>query len=380
MYYSAIKSRADRILDNLKGWRTDRKILVIESDDWGSIRMPSKEVYEECLKAGYPVNRTEYERYDSILSQDDLELLFNLLSIFRDKNGNHPVVTANCVVTNPDFDRIRRDNFGNYYFELITETFNRYPKHQNNFKIWKEGIKNKILFPQFHAREHLNVSLFMEALKNRDSDALFGFENRMPGCISKNDEIKGNSYIEATRYNSTEDKKYKLDIFLEGLDLFEKLFGYRSETIIPPNYTWSPDYDEAVQAKGVIAFQGTRKMTEPLLNGGNREHIYFLGGKNNFHQVYLVRNAFFEPTSMYKLKIKDPVGRCLSDISIAFRMHKPAIICSHRINYCGFIDESNRNKTLMMLQRLFKTALKKWPDIEFMNSGQLVKVINDGNN
>jgi len=32
-------------LVNIPGWRTNRKIVVIESDDWGSVRMPSREVY-----------------------------------------------------------------------------------------------------------------------------------------------------------------------------------------------------------------------------------------------------------------------------------------------------------------------------------------------
>ena len=29
---------------NIPGWRTKRKLVVIESDDWGAIRMPSKEI------------------------------------------------------------------------------------------------------------------------------------------------------------------------------------------------------------------------------------------------------------------------------------------------------------------------------------------------
>lgn len=34
---------------NLPGWRTNRKIVVIESDDWGSIRMPSLTILENWL-------------------------------------------------------------------------------------------------------------------------------------------------------------------------------------------------------------------------------------------------------------------------------------------------------------------------------------------
>ena len=37
---------------NLRGWKTNRKIVVIESDDWGSIRMASLKSYTNLLKIG----------------------------------------------------------------------------------------------------------------------------------------------------------------------------------------------------------------------------------------------------------------------------------------------------------------------------------------
>ena len=359
---------------NIQGWRTNRRIVVIESDDWGSIRMPSRDVYEKCLKAGYPVDKTPYERFDSLLSCADLELLFELLTGFRDKSGNHPVITANSVVTNPDFEKIENSDFEKYYYESITDTFKKYPEHTNNFKLWKEGIKNGLFFPQFHAREHLNVSMFMDALRRKEPDVLFSFGNRMPGCIKTGSELKGNSYVEATNYNSLSDKQQKLDIFLEGLDLFEKLFGYRSESIIPPNYIWSPDFNKAVLNKGVMYFQGIRKFREPSMNGSFRYYSVYTGKRNQLGQTYIVRNCFFEP-SMFKLGIANPVGKCLSDMDIAFRMRKPAIIGSHRLNYAGFIDEKNRDRTLKMMNGILTAALKRWPDIEFMTSEQLGKTI-----
>ena len=360
---------------NLYGWRTPRKIVVLESDDWGSIRMPSREVYEKCLKAGYPVDKIAYEKYDSLLSQDDLELLFDLLLSYHDKNGNHPLITANCVVANPDFDRIRQDNFENYYYELILDTFKRYPEHSNNFRLWKEGINNKIFFPQFHAREHLNVSLFMNTLRKGNDDIHFGFENQMPGIIPRGTENKGNIYVEATKYVSLEDKEEKLLIYLEGLDIFQKLFGFRSETVIPPNYIWSPDFDKPTLEKGVKFFQGNRKICEPVAEGKFKYHTSFLGKKNKVGQTYLIRNALFEP-SLFKLGIQDPVSECLSEIKIAFKLQKPAIISSHRINFVGFIDKTNRDRTLKMLNQLLSSALRKWPDIEFLTSDQLGRTIN----
>lgn len=369
-----IKRIAGRVFFNFDGWRTNRKIVVIESDDWGSIRMPSHDVYAKCLKEGYPVDRIAYERYDSLLSQADLDLLFHLLASFEDNQGNHPIITANCVVANPDFKKIKQDNFLRYHYELITNTFKRYPNHSSNFKLWQAGIEKRLFFPQFHAREHLNVSLFMEALQKGDPDVLWGFENEMPGCISKGPVLRGNKFVEATRYFSDEDKKAKQSIYLEGLSLFEKLFGYKSESIIPPNYIWSPDFNKAVFEKGVKFFQGNRKMIEPMPGNKPKYHSYYLGQKNHWGQTYLVRNATFEP-SMFKLKIKDPVDRCLSDIAIAFRMNKPAIISCHRINFVGFIDVANRDRSLLLLSSLIKRILQKWPDVEFMQSTQLANII-----
>ena len=39
-------------ISNLPGWRTNRKIVVIESDDWGSIRMPSLTIFEKFALKG----------------------------------------------------------------------------------------------------------------------------------------------------------------------------------------------------------------------------------------------------------------------------------------------------------------------------------------
>lgn len=362
-----------RIAKNIRGYRTNRKIVVIESDDWGSIRMPSREIYQKWLKMGYRVDQIAYERYDSLASEDDLELLFDLLLSFKDRNENHPVITANALTANPDFDKIRDSGFQNYEYELITETFKRYPCHSNCLSLWKKGLESGVFFMQSHGREHLNVSEFMSALQSGDKDVHVGFDHRMPGSIPKN-RTTGNRYVEALRYTSKQDKQEKLDMILEGLNLFEKLFGYRSESFIPPNYIWSPDFNEAVSKQGVRFIQGQRKLKEPIENGHVQYHANYTGKRNRFGQTYLVRNAVFEP-SLSKQKSGDPVDSCLKDISAAFRMKKPAIITSHRINYVGFIDESNRDQNLKRLERLLNEILKRWSDVEFMNSAELGRLI-----
>ena len=74
-----IKQTITHNLLNIPGWRTKRHIVVIESDDWGSIRMPSKEVYDKLLNKGIRVDKCHYCSNDTIASEDDLSLLFDVL-------------------------------------------------------------------------------------------------------------------------------------------------------------------------------------------------------------------------------------------------------------------------------------------------------------
>ncbi len=89
---------------NIRGWKTKRKFVVIESDDWGSIRMASKEVYNLLLSKSVPVNKSYFTKYDSLETNEDLFELQDVLSKFKDINNRNPIITFNCVVANPDFD------------------------------------------------------------------------------------------------------------------------------------------------------------------------------------------------------------------------------------------------------------------------------------
>lgn len=358
-----------RSLGNLPGWRTNRHIVVFESDDWGSIRTPSKEVYEICLKQGYQADKNIFSKYDSLASEDDLSLLFDLLASFSDINGNPPAFTANCLVANPDFEKIKRDDFEVYHFELITETFKKYPNHIKCFDLWMKGIETKVFKPQSHGREHLNASRFLHDLKQGNKDARFAFDMQMPGIFAKDDVAMGNNYIVALEYKDEADKISKGDILREGLELFSKLFGYESKSFIATNYVWSPDHEKTLSESNVQYLQGSKYQLIPNGNySGFKKRYHYLGQKNRWGQLFLTRNGHFEPSLNPGV---DWVSSCLADIQSAFFWNKPAIISTHRINYVGFIDQQNRDKSLFLLKELLRQILIKWPDVEFFTSDEL---------
>lgn len=120
-----LKQALTHNLLNIPGWRTKRHIVVIESDDWGSIRMPSIEVYDKLIKDGVRLGKYGYEKVDTIASRDDLEKLFEVCDSFKDINGRPVVITANAVVANPDFQKIKESGFSTYFYEPITTTMER---------------------------------------------------------------------------------------------------------------------------------------------------------------------------------------------------------------------------------------------------------------
>ena len=255
---------------NSRGWRTERKIVVFESDDWGSIRMPSKEIFNEFLAEGMPIDKLEYLKYDSLESNKDLESLLDLLISFRDTNGQHPVITANTIMTNPDFEKIRNSDFQEYHFELFTETLNRYPKHEKVIDLYKKGLENKVFFPQFHGREHLNINRWMKALQNSSSNARKAFDRNFFDLSTRYDEITEERFVDALNASVNEDLDDQGKRLTEGAQIFENIFGFRSRSFIAPCYIWHPKIEQCLEKIGVNIIQTSSLQRIPVLNEKNR--------------------------------------------------------------------------------------------------------------
>ena len=369
----SLKRTITHNLLNIPGWRTRRRILVIESDDWGSIRMPSREVYEEMLKRGLRVDRDPYCRYDNLATAEDLEALFDVLGSVRDKNGRPAVLTANAVVANPVFDKIKESGFNEYFYEPFTETLKRYPKHDGAFEMWRQGMAAGLFHPQFHGREHLNVRKWLDVLKSGEDATCFAFEKGTFGLTSAVSPTIEKGYMGAFDSCEPEDLAYYKQSISEGLNLFETMFDYRSESFIATTYTWSPGIEPYLLEGGVKYLQGMVTQRVPL-DGGTRfthKKNNFTGRRSPIGLTYVTRNCFFEPS---QLKV-DSVADCMNRIAIAFRWGKPAVISAHRVNFIGNIVEANRTNSLKSLGDLLKRVVRKYPDIEFMTTDELGKLI-----
>jgi len=354
-------------LVNIPGWRTKRKIIVIESDDWGSIRMPSTKVYKRALAKGIRVDKCPFNRLDTLANDDDLNALFETLTKIKDSKGRCLPITANTLAANPDFERIRKNNFLDYHYENFTVTLQKYYPNRDIFNLWREGIYKKIFHPQFHGREHLNVIRWMKNLKKDLPETKFAFDNDFFGISTTITTEERKSYQAAFDLETKEDLKFHKEIITDGLGLFKKIFNFRSKSFIAPNYVWSTGLETHLHNLGVDTIQGARSQWDPSsLNLVLKRH--FMGNKNNKDQVYLIRNVIFEPALNRTI---DSVANALKQVDIAFRWHKPAVISSHRLNYIGALNERNRKENLFLLNKFIEKAKEKYPDLIFMTSDEL---------
>ena len=368
--FKQAKKEIRRNLYNIPGWRTKRKIVVIESDDWGSIRMPSANAYRHLQAHGYRPETDPYLKYDSLASEEDLNLLFEALDSVKDKNGNSAIMTANAVMGNPDFTKIRDSGFSEYFYETIAKTFARYPNHNKSLAMWQQGREKRLFYPQFHGREHLNVECWLRGLRSGESALKEAFDLNMISISSVASSLRFH-YMEGLDYYSIDGKWSTIQSLNEGLDLFADLMGYPSQSFIANCYIWSDEHEEALAAKGVKYLQGILTQLTPTLHEGRHDlkvSRRFLGQQNKFGQCYLVRNVFFEPSLMPS---GDVVSECLHRIKLAFRWRKPAVICSHRLNFIGGIDSENRGSNLRKFKMLLNAIVRMWPEVEFMTSVQL---------
>lgn len=348
---------------NCTGKTLPGRFLVIESDDWGAIRTPSRHALEAFEKRGLDLANSAYKN-DSLASNEDLDELFNVLQSIRDGKGNPVKITANAIMVNPDFEKIRASNFTKFYFEDFRETLQKYPAHDKAFSIWQQGITNGVFMPQFHGREHLQYKRWLKVLQAGNKDALYCFDHGTT-YSGKGDY----SFMEAYDWDHPGDVEEHKKIIAEGLFLFKNVFGFASKSFIAPCYNWDPEIEGVLKSNGVRWLQGLRNQMVPT---GSFDHYtilpHYFGEVNQLGLKYNIRNCFLEPSL---LPGKDWVDSCLAQIQSAFFWRRPAVICSHRINYIGLIDQRNRDRGLRDLKILLHRVLKKWPDVQFISTDQL---------
>ena len=364
-----------RNLSNLFGFKTNRKVVVFESDDWGSVRTQSNEAYQKMQKSGLELDRSNFTKYDALESNSDLESLFQVFRNHMDSTGRHPVFTPMCVVANPDFEKIKESNFGAYYYEPFTETCRKYPEHDRVHELWLHGIHERLFVPQLHGREHINAKRWTDALKEGNEGLRLAFDNGSFGASwYKGQQLP--EHLAAFDPEKASDIHALHQVTRDAGKLFVEICGYRPKHFIASNSPEPRELEQTLKEIGVEYLTRYKIQRYPLGDGKFEKQFNWLGKKNNLGQIYLTRNAGFEPSDS---NVQNPIESCINDIHIAFKWGKPAIISSHRVNYIGYLDKNNRERGLNQLNDLLGLILRQWPEVQFLTSVELGDLIKSNN-
>lgn len=350
--------------------KCNKKQLIILSDDWGSIRIKSAKDQQALIKKGLTINN-RFDQYDSLETNEDLELLFEVLTKYKDNKGNHPVITAVTNTGNPDFLKIKEANFQEYAYETIDKTYQRYDHSNKVLGLIEKGIENNIFIPQSHGREHVQMNWWMNEIKIKNSFTRKFFENEFFFTPTQflNGNYRNRDIAAAFDVMTQNDIESQKRIIKSALNDFEQLFGYRSKLFTPPAMFYSPTIENELKNHGVEWLDVGRFFKVPLVGGSEKRQLNYLGRKKKSGLKVLVRNGMFEPN------ISDSdngVSRALNDIEQAFKAKQPAILSNHRATFVGRIDLKNREKGLKSLNELLKAVTKKWPDVEFISATDFI--------
>lgn len=345
-----------------------RRIVVFESDDWGSIRMPSKYVYNALLSKGLKIEGDRYCKFDSIAKEEDLFALFECLSNHRDSNDKNPVVTTNFITGNPDFAKILESGFNSYHVKSLHETLQEIGG-QKLCTLWKEGIAEGFICPQYHGRDHVHVERWLKKLRDSDKFLREAFNYGVFGIPLP---PFNSEYLMAALDYSESYGNLLSQSLNEGLTLFKQFFDKSPLSFIAPCYIWTKETEEVLNGLGIRYLQSSKVQLVPISNSlGRRRYFYkfhWLGQRNTFGQIYLPRNCFFEPSLNQDY---DWIDDCMYRVHRLFSCNNPAIISTHRVNFIGSIHHSNRSKSLKSLDILLQRIIRQWPNVEFMSSAEL---------
>ncbi len=356
----------------VRATKLSKKIVVIESDDWGSERIPNKKTQDVLKSFGVDMTSNPYSRLDTLERLDDLEMLGNILKNLYNMHGKKVKITTNFILSNPDYNKIIDEEYENYYYKLFFQT---YQDRDGNSTVWekiKKLTEEGYFHPQFHGREHINVQLWLDALRKGNYFFLKAFDL---GCFAidlPNSKTNKTNLMAAFEYHSPYQKEFIEESIKDGLNIFERTFGLRSATVVAPRHVWSTELESILYSLGVNYIQSAIAQLVP--SGEDYKKIYHFTGQYNpnTHINYLVRNAYFEPA--YSSTI-DWITKTLNKVDWAFKLHTPVILSMHRINFVGGIDNKNRDHNLLLFQKLLFKIIKKYPDVEFLTSDELAFLI-----
>ncbi len=367
-----IKSQIKKIIKKFyysKGLKTNRQIVVFESDDWGAERSFSKKALDELMSKHANFEPDNYQAFDCTETDEDVKKLKKAVLKHKDKNGNPACFTLNFATKNLDYDAMKDDGYKSVKLLGLDEYYKLSSSSKKVLAEVADGEYKGCFLPQLHAREHINTEELIADISTGDQLQKDALNLKIVG-------VKNSLYCGMDCLNVPSEKSNV--IIDDATREFKRIFGQFSESFIAPCYVWKNSDEKTLEENGVKFLQGKLFQNVPAKNGKYKKKLHRFGEKSKVSNIrYFYRNCFFEPSKDLMNGVSEDaiLSDIISQIKFAFKCKKPAVICSHRVNYIGGISTENREKCLMLLDRLLSMIKAEFQDVEFMSTPEMCKEI-----
>ena len=206
-----------------------KKALLIQSDDWGMCAWcATSQAYEDLHPLGFM--RTPWSA-GTLETPADMERLFALLEHFHGGDGLPALFEPIYMVGSPDYDAIAANGFTAYVDAGLDQGVASGWERGDIVGKARDGMTRGVWHPGYHGRaHHFSPGAWTERLRRGEERAHFAFRRR--SYVSENvadrlPEFDGMGDTERYAWVS------------EGLNRFERAFGYRARSTRNHDYSGS---------------------------------------------------------------------------------------------------------------------------------------------
>ena len=357
------------LFKNMQGQGSRQKMVAFAVDDYGNVRVNGPAAAKKCLDAGF-LAKSRFDAFDTLETKEDLEALFEVLMRHRDARGHAAIFTPYAVSGNLNLAAFVKSDGQEVQIENLSDTFNRqlaeFPGiYTGAWDLWQQGLNERLLRPQFHGEVHFNKLELASLWMTQKSKVEQIFET---GSFAYLKGGPNRGIYAAFEYNQPQEIEEHEAWIKEGVQRFERTFGYAPMNFTPPNYNYHQKHVSMLASSG-IRYMDTAMWRKEYLGGGiYRRKWHHQGESLGAGIKAIIRNAVFEPEPNDGI---DWVNSVLKQAEIAFFWNKPLLISTHRVNFCGWMNEENRKQSLMQLDKLLFALRQKWPELWFVGADEM---------
>jgi hypothetical protein len=243
---------------------------------------------------------------------------------------------------------------------------------------WNKAMKQHVFYPQLHAMCEADEKSMLDP----DPMVRAGYSPYMVwngNCFHDLPQQKqiGKAVLDGNCFSDLPQEQIDKAV-LEGQELFEKTFGFKSLSTVAPRYLWSDATDSAFSRACIRYVQGKRQVQNrkrsffdsgQVVGERTRNGLIILGPRVNFEQAGAWKNG--EPVDEF---VKNRTSEILGKLDSNY----VATISTHRANYVSSHSVSQREYGIMALDLLLSNLIRYRPDLIILTSPELGQLLENG--